>query len=81
MNWHDELKKEFGKRGDDFKKRKCTLTLKELKQEFEEDCNQTQGRPFTAWGKKYVYFPLEYDGAEWIGYAPRYPCDEICKHQ
>lgn len=33
--------------------------------------------PFTAWTEKYVYFPLEYDGKEYIGYAPRNPESKV----
>jgi hypothetical protein len=36
---------------------------------------------FTAWGERYVYFPVQYDGTKWVGYAPRNPCDIETKHQ
>lgn len=47
------------------------------------DCGygSNEGLPFTLWTKKYVYFPICYDGSEWVGSAPRNPCDEILKHQ
>jgi hypothetical protein len=31
---------------------------------------------FTAWGESYVYFPMTFEGAEWIGSVPRNP--ELC---
>ncbi len=40
-----------------------------------------QGQPFTVWTERRVYFPLCYDGAEWVGSAPRDPCDEALRHQ
>lgn len=29
---------------------------------------------FTAWGKRWIYFPASYDGAEWIAKVPRSVC-------
>ena len=40
-----------------------------------------KGKSFTAWTKKYVYFPVCYEGVEWVGRAPRSPCDIATKHQ
>ena len=39
------------------------------------------GKPFTAWSERRVYFPCCYDGSEWVGSAPRNPCDEPTAHQ
>ena len=35
----------------------------------------------TAWTKTRVFFPVCYDGAEWVGSAPRNPSDEVTEHQ
>ena len=32
-----------------------------------------EGCHFTAWGERYVYFPVTYDGSEWIEAVPRNP--------
>lgn len=32
-----------------------------------------EGPPVLAWTAEYVYFPASYDGAEWMGRAPRNP--------
>lgn len=48
---------------------------------FDDDYGGTEGQPFTAWSANWVYFPICYDGREWIGKAPRHPCDYSCKHQ
>ena len=79
--WEEELKKAFKENGDDFKKIKTTLSDKEMKTMFDNGYGGEQGVPFTAWGEKYVYFPLCYDGAEWVGSAPRNVCDIKSKHQ
>lgn len=57
-----------------------TLTDAEMDRVFYDGYGSSEGVPFTAWGEKYVYFPVVYDGAEWVGYAPRNPCDERTGH-
>jgi hypothetical protein len=41
----------------------------------------TEGPPVLAWTDTRVYFPVEYDGAEWLGSAPRHPQAEGQEHQ
>lgn len=74
-NWKEMLFEAFNETGDDFKKMKTTLTKKELVIEFDDVFGGVRGAHFTSWGEKYVYFPVVYDGAEWVGYAPRNPCN------
>lgn len=38
------------------------------------------GVPFTAWSAEWVYFPVQYDGRESIGRAPRNPCNHANEH-
>ena len=40
----------------------------------------SEGCPFTLWTAERVYFPVVYDGAEWVGSAPRNPCGEAMGH-
>jgi hypothetical protein len=68
-------------RGDDGPITHCTLTEEEMDQEFDDGYGISKGKPFTAWSEKRVYFPVVYDGAEWVGSAPRHPCDEATGHQ
>ena len=75
-NWKEKLDEECG----NDKIIACTLTDKELIVDFNDGFGRSEGEPFTAWGEKYVYFPVVYDGAEWIGKAPRNPCDEATDH-
>ena len=58
----------------------CTLTKSGLERRFDAGFGVSEGKPFTAWSEKRVYFPVVYDGAEWVGSAPRDPCKEATKH-
>lgn len=48
-----------------------TLTEEELDIVFNDDYGNPEGLHFTAWSNEYVYFPVCYDGAEWVGRVPR----------
>ena len=80
-NWKQMLQEEFEKNKEDFSKMVTTLTEEEMNREFDSGYGGTEGAYFTAWGDKYVYFPICYDGAEWVGTAPRNPCDKKMAHQ
>jgi len=79
-SWKEMLKIAFEKNKDDFDKMICTLSDNDLITEFNDGFGASEGKPFTAWGDKYVYFPVVYDGAEWVGSAPRNPCNEATSH-
>jgi len=78
--WKIELEKAFKETGDDFGKMQSTMTEKELNENFSSGYGGSEGCAFTAWGEKFVYFPVVYDGAEWVGYAPRNSCDIKTSH-
>ena len=80
-NWFGMLKEAMEEDGEDFASRECTLSEEALKVEFDAGYGGSEGAPFTAWGKSWVYFPIVYDGAEWVGHAPRNPCEISMKHQ
>lgn len=80
-SWNSMLKNEFEQNGDDFSKMKTTLNTEDLNREFDTGFGASVGDPFTAWGERYVYFPVVYDGSEWVGSAPRNPCDTVTNHQ
>ena len=40
---------------------------------FEKGFGGPEGRPFIMWTEDWVYFPLEYDGAETVRSVPRNP--------
>lgn len=80
-NWKKMLMGKFRENKEDFSRMETTLSDEELIKDFDDGFGRTQGVPFTAWGERYVYFPVCYDGAEWVGSAPRNPCDEKTEHQ
>lgn len=49
--------------------------------QFNSGFGTAQGPPFTAWTEQRVYFPVEYDGAEWVQSAPRHPNGEVMNHR
>lgn len=53
----------------------------ELDREFDGGYGLEEGKPFAAWSENYVYFPVCYDGYEWVGSAPRNPCNKKLYHQ
>ena len=58
-----------------------TLTEADLKREFYEGYGGVAGVPFTAWTEKTVYFPICYDGSEWVGSVSRHPDGKPTYHQ
>ena len=68
-SWYEMLKEEFEVRGDNFENMITTLNEEEL-------IEKIKIKAFTAWGEKYVYFPVCADGYNDIGSAPRNPCLE-----
>ena len=43
------------------------------KRQFNEGYGAPMGEPFIAFGPRYVYIKVQYDGAEWIEPIPRHP--------
>lgn len=73
-NW----KKELNRYNDEIVH--CTLSEEELNKEFDSGYGGEEGKPFTAWSEMWVYFPVCYDGSEWVERAPRHICDYVCDH-
>lgn len=48
--------------------------------EFDSGYGLNEGVPFYALTKDHVYFPVNYDGSEWISRVPRNPCDDYDPH-
>lgn len=80
-SWYEMLKEAMMEDGEDLNSFVCTMDEVELKEDFDAGFGSTRGKPFTAWGAKWVYFPICYDGAEWVGHAPRNPSDIAMHHQ
>lgn len=58
----------------------CTLSDEELDVKFDDGYGISQGKPFTLWTTGYVYFPIVYDGAEYVGSVSRSPDGEPTEH-
>ena len=78
-NWKDMIQEEVNQT-DKNEIIKCTLSDDELNSEFDDGYGISCGEPFTAWSETRVFFPVVYDGAEWVSSAPRNPCDEPTDH-
>lgn len=57
-----------------------TLSDAEWDIEFYDGYGGAEGESFTAWTANRVYFPVVYDGAEWVASVPRNPCGEATEH-
>lgn len=79
-SWYTLLSEACQKTGENVDSLLTTLSDEELRKSFFSGHGTVEGLPFTAWGDKFVYFPLVYDGLEWVGYAPRNPCDKATFH-
>ncbi len=58
-----------------------TMTQKEMNKKFDNGYGGTSGIPFTVWTANTVYFPICYDGAEWVGSVSRNPDGIPTDHQ
>jgi hypothetical protein len=75
------IKKELSKQKESFSDIiSITLTENELNQEFDDDYGLLEGIPFTAWTTNRVYFPVDFNGAEWVGSVSRNPNGIPTKH-
>lgn len=57
-----------------------TLSYADMFIEFDAGFGGIEGKPFTAWSANYVYFPVSYDGMEWVGAVPRNPNGQPSGH-
>jgi len=78
--WRKQLIEAFKYTEDNIESLKTTLTEDELDVKFDGGYGGINGVPFTAWSRKFVYFPVVYDGAEWVGYVRRNPCSVKTNH-
>jgi hypothetical protein len=79
--WRQLLTEAAAERGEAFEQLTVSIADGELDRPFRVGYGGTEGADFTAWGPVWAYFPLCYDGSEWVGSAPRNPCDVKMSHQ
>ena len=80
--WKELLEYAMKKRGEKLADLEAnTLTEADMVKEFDSGYGGTEGVPFTAWSAKTVYFPICYDGVEWVGSVSRHPDGKPTEHQ
>jgi hypothetical protein len=80
--WREQIIEAMELRGETFSDIvSITLTDDELDEKFDSGFGSMEGKPFTAWTNNTVYFPLVYDGAEWVGSVSRNPDGKPTEHQ
>ena len=57
-----------------------TMTEDDMTRMFDSGFGNEKGCPFTVWTKNSVYFPVKYDGAEWVGSVSRNPDGRATYH-
>lgn len=73
-NWKKLIQDEMERQGETFEDLvECTLNDEELVVEFDNGYGGEEGKPFTLWTTNRVYFPVVYDGSEWVGSVSRNP--------
>lgn len=81
-NWKELLQEAMAARSETIADlESITLTEADMGEQFDPGFGGTNGKPFTAWTAKTVYFPLCYDGAEWVGSVSRHPDGKPTCHQ
>lgn len=78
--WRDLISKEMYNNGDGWPDVVHVSPGADLGRTFNAGHGGSEGDPFTLWTRQYVYFPVTYDGAEWVGSVPREPCDKATAH-
>ena len=81
-NWKTKLDaalKENGESWEDVESN--TMTEKQMAKKFDSGYGGTNGCAFTVWTKNMVYFPICYDGMEWVGSVSRNPDGKPTEHQ
>lgn len=79
--WRELITREMDKHNDVWNPSLCTLTDIRLDEQFDDGYGGIEGRPFTLWTQQRIYFPVCYDGAEWVGSVARHPDLKPTDHQ
>lgn len=76
VTWRELITKACENDDESFEDLVITLSDADLDEVFCSSFGEPEGKPFTAWGKNWVYFPATNEvGEEWVGQVPRNPCD------
>jgi hypothetical protein len=83
-NWHYLIQSEMDNHGDSFDNVEAnTMVGIQMLAPFDSNAGlrHPNGCPFTVWTTARVYFPLKYDGREWVGSVSRNPNGVPTPHQ
>lgn len=79
--WRAEIIHEMSKHGETWADlESCTLSENQLDVAFDANHGTEEGAPFTAWTRNRTYFPVCYDGAEWVASVARNPDGKPTPH-
>lgn len=72
--WAEMIAAELARRGETMADIECsTLSAEDMAVEFDNGFGCVEGKPFTVWTKRFVLFPVVYDGSESVGSVARHP--------
>jgi hypothetical protein len=81
ITWREELHRVLAGNGESFDDIiSNTMSEEEMDREFSDDWGCIEGSPFTVWTRERVYFPVCYDGSEWISWVSRNPDGKPTNH-
>ena len=81
-NWKEMLGQALEENGESWAEVESnTMTEDEMAKDFNDGFGGTEGCSFTVWTKKSVFFPICYDGSEWVGRVSRHPDGKPTDHQ
>lgn len=81
-SWRMQIINEMGRHGETWGHLEAiTIDDGELDRKFYFGFGADLGARFTAWTAARVYFPVVYDGKQWVGSVPRHPCQEKSAHK
>ena len=83
--WRKEITEEMATHGDNLNNLEHWATdgltlVRLLDQPFDNSHGLTEGRPFTLWTNKRVYFPISYEGQESCTSVSRHPDGKPTRH-
>lgn len=78
--WRECFERARADEGDDTRVVAVAPNEDALDVEFDPGYGESKGAPVLIWTMRRVYFPVVYDGAEWMGSAPRNPVSQGQPH-
>jgi len=80
-SWRELISQEMGVFGESFSDAEhSTLSPEDLDEKFDPGYGGIEGLPFTLWTERRVYFPVVYDGLEWVASVSRNPDGKPTEH-